>query len=925
SARLVVRNGQPDVPWALQVGGRPVSILVDRPLLLELGPISQLRIENSPDASVETIAPKVEARLAVLADVEPAMTRMSYQAKYTVTAGRVSGVEWQLPARLAVRQVIGPEVFDWRVEAAKDGGSRLRIDLRAPIAEGFFVRVDAILPQDEPASQAILPAVHLLAPNREPLRPLISLLGVRSPSEFLVEAPADIGEQIATATVDDFLKERNDFDQKPQLAFHLLDPAAVKVGLKLLSPQRVVRMTTVGVLGSRQLQWNVNATIEVQNAAAFSHQLEVDPRLAITNVSIQEDAANRLLRWTRSGNLLQVFLRDKTTGTQTLSLQGTMPTQIPQELALPTIKFQDATLADAKLQLYQESDLEVELADSNKWERLEAPSEVRFGAARNLLVGRFKWPENSGPFVVRAAQNEPVLNYSAVTVIQPRDGRWKLTTSLLFQVEKGHGSQFSIRVPPELPLVRIDAGDVRQLPEKEPDGGQRWALIPQAPVRGSFVVQVSGEVNLPTTGQALIPEILGLNATKRDHFIVLPEEAHLTIDSRTSGLIAAHLPQNLAALLPTDLPVTTGREFRGAASAWTVSIPRHQEDVPQAGVLWTETQIWCGPVKNLAGRTMTVVGPQELENLEFLIPERISLQGVLLDGDFIPHSPSQGQSLKIPLTFPQSGHVITLYWTAETDSFEGWMNRSEVSWPRVVGQSVSEQYLTLTPPTGFRVQPGVGQSVERVNVQLSELSVILQLMQQRASDGPAPLDGLWTFQQHRAAGLIKRLRNEPRLQGQTGELSERFKRLQAQFEPWAPALVTSIPAQEELHSEADLLRPFASLDGNLAGPHSLLIRFQPGVPQSTLTISMIHESIWSWGLGLLIGLGVLCLVWPLLRWKFPEWLAHHPAMAWTLLGIIWWLCLRPSVVGLLCLGIALVLLLMKLPWPKLAPIEQEAL
>jgi hypothetical protein len=925
AARLTVRNSLPDGPWMLQLNGRPLSIGVDQPLTMELGPIAQLRIETLPSTTVEMIAPKLEVRLAALADVQPALTRMSYQAKYTVTSGRVSGVIWQLPPRLVVRQVVGPEIFDWRVEATKDGGSRLRIDFRAPIAEGFFVRVDAISPQDGPASQAVSPPVHLLAPNLEPLRPLVSLVGIRAPSEFLVEAPADVGEQIATTTVDEFLKERNDVDQRPQLAFRLLDPAPLKVGLKLLSPHRIIRMSTVGVLGSRQLQWNVNATIEVQNAAAFSHQLEVDPRLVITNVGIQEDAANRLLRWTRSGNLLQVFLRDKTTGTQTLSLQGTMPTQIPQELALPTLKFQDATLADAKLQLYQEPDLEVEVVDPNKWERLEAPAEVRFGAARNLLVGRFKWPENAGPFVVRAAQNEPVLSYSAVTSIQPWDGRWKLTTNLLFQVEKGHGSQFSIRVPPELPLVRIDAGDVRQLPDKEPDGGQRWGLIPPSPVRDRFVVQVSGYVNLPTTGLATIPEIVGLNATKRDHFIVLPEEAHLTVDSRTSGLIPAQLPENLATLRPADLQSAAGRQFRGLAGAWTVSIPRHQEESPQAGVLWTETQIWCGPTKHLAGRTTTVMGPQELENLEFTIPAGISVQGVLLDGDFIPHSPVLSQSLKIPLTFPQAGHILTLYWTEEMPPFEGWTAHSEVSWPRVVGQSVSEQYVTLTPPTGFRARTGTGQSVERISVQLGELAVILQLMQRRAADGPEPLDGHWKFLQHRAANLMKRLQSEPRMQSRMGELSERLARLQTQFAPWAPVSLAAIPVQDELPSEPEVPRPFASLDGNLAGPHSLLIKFAPGAPQSKLMVSMINESLWSWSLGLLIGLGVLLLVWPLLRWKFPEWLAHHPAIAWLLLGSIWWGCLRPSVVGLVCLGIAVILILRKFPWTRMQVAEQEAI
>ena len=55
-----------------------------------------------------------------------------------------------------------------------------------------------------------------------------------------------------------------------------------------------------------------------------------------------------------------------------------------------------------------------------------------------------------------------------------------------------------------------------------------------------------------------------------------------------------------------------------------------------------------------------------------------------------------------------------------------------------------------------------------------------------------------------------------------------------------------------------------------------------------------------------VGLAVVVLlsVWPLLRWKFPEWLAEQPAVAWLLLGLIWWPCLTPSWLGLVWLGLA---------------------
>lgn len=923
AALWTLQNDHADSPWTVQSDQIRYTVAPGHNWPRELGPQAKLRLEPSTMAAVAAPKPAFEARLALLADVRPAVTQLHYQASYRVLQGQISNVAWQFPAGLAVREVAGPEVFDWHLVPAADGASRLHIDLRSPVSEGFNIKVEALLPNEGPPTQVTIPAVQLLSPTLEVQRPAASVVGVRTPTEFVPEPPADAGEQIAPAPVEDFISEwgMSGIEQKPQMAFTLLDPAALKIGMKPLIPQRVVRMTSIGVLGSRRLQWNVNATIEVQTAAAYSHQIEVDPRLTVTNIGIQEDAANRLLRWTRTGNILHIFLRDKTTGTQTLSLQGTMPTQVPQEMALPTIKFLDASVVDAKLQLYQEPELSVELADPGKWEQLEVPSELRLGAARNLLVGRFKWNADAGPFVIRAAQNEPVLSYSAVTSLQPRDGRWKLTTNLLFEVHQGHGSQFSIRVPPELPLVRVDAADVRQLLERESDGGQRIVLIPQAPVRGPFVVQVSGEVNLPVGGSAIIPEIIGLNATRKEHFLVLPADGQLTIDPRNAGLIVEALPPELAKVLPTDLQGTARQEFRGTPGAWTVIIPRRQEDAPQSGVLWSETQIWCGPVDQVSGRTSIILGPQETEQVELQIPEGLTLQGTLLDGEFIPHAAPVEQMLRIPLTFPQSGHVLTLYWTQVHATFSQLYNESTFVWPRVVGTPVAEQYVTVTPPPGFRLRTPQGKSVERVAVQLSELETLLGVMQQRAAGGPPPLDAQWIFLHRQVNSLIKRLLIEPQLRDPKSGMGERFAKLRSLFAPWETLAQPSDASTANTGSVPRLLRSFSSLEGNLAGPHSLLVQLEGDEHAPGLPVSMLRDGLWTLALGASLALLVLVLMWPLLRWQFPEWLAEQPAVAWAILGLIWWPCLTPSWLGLVWLSLAAFYALR--PVWRAAPVNEE--
>ena len=371
-----------------------------------------------------------------------------------------------------------------------------------------------------------------------------------------------------------------------------------------------------------------------------------------------------------------------------------------------------------------------------------------------------------------------------------------------------------------------------------------------------------------------------------------------------TDLLAESLPDALGKLLPADLQGTPRLEYRGSPGTWTVTIPRRQEDHPQTGVLWSETQIWCGPTQQVSGRTAILLGPQEIEHIELDIPGGIELQGVLLDGEFIPHT-SREQRLRIPLTFPQSGHAITLYWTLTTGSFSGFYNQATFNWPRVSGKSAGEEYVTVTPPVGFRLHASQGKSVERLQVQLSELQAILGMMQQRAAGGPAPQDAQWLYLHRQAASLIKRLQPEPLLSTETGALSKQFSELRTQFAPWEQSNLSAETGAVPGGLPPAVLRSFSNLEGNLAGPHSLLLQLpKDDALTSPLRVSVIHESLSRVAGGVGLAVVVLLSVWPLLRWKFPEWLAEQPAVAWLLLGLIWWPCLTPSWLGLVWLGLA---------------------
>ena len=93
---------------------------------------------------------------------------------------------------------------------------------------------------------------------------------------------------------------------------------------------------------------------------AFVHLLHVDPRLKIDSISIQEDNVERLVRYSRSGEDVTLFLRDRAAATQDLVLSGSMPIELGREMKLPTVSLVGATVTDARLLL--QPDAQVDLA-----------------------------------------------------------------------------------------------------------------------------------------------------------------------------------------------------------------------------------------------------------------------------------------------------------------------------------------------------------------------------------------------------------------------------------------------------------------------------------------------------------------------------------------------------------------------------------
>ena len=80
-------------------------------------------------------------------------------------------------------------------------------------------------------------------------------------------------------------------------------------------------------------------------------------------------------------------------------------------------------------------------------------------------------------------------------------------------------------------------------------------------------------------------------------------------------------------------------------------------------------------------------------------------------------------------------------------------------------------------------------------------------------------------------------------------------------------------------------------------------------PTAQLSVIVLDRRWLKWSVAVLALMAVIPFLRMWLRWQTGEWLATHPYLAWASLGLIWWTCLAPSVIGFGLLVVAAITVL----------------
>ncbi len=409
-----------------------------------------------------------------------------------------------------------------------------------------------------------------------------------------------------------------------------------------------MRATSLGHFRPGRLDWTYSAEIEPPPVGQFVYRLHVDPRLNIRAVTVEEDGAERLMRWSQLRETVVLFLNDMATRTQTVRIDASLPMSASQEIDLPRIRVAGTTPAPESITLYRDVDLVVRLANPEDFPlppliatspslassagSLSAISEREVNASRDLLVARLDFlPEQATPRMLV----EPVVPQIAAetaTILEHRAGVWQSTHCIRFHLVAGRTDTFKIELPESL----AERVEVRSIPtsgiraELPVDGRTILVLHPDEPVGDQFVVVLTSSVDMTAAAWPLTT--VGLpGAEQTVTVLAVPGEGLESVDAALP-VDSAAIPPWLKAVLPDLPPLPSWKTYRWPGSPPAIEFRATGENSSKAGVGWARFDLWLEPNGSILGwvglqlsdshpsRSSSSIGPRVRIPLHFMSP-----------------------------------------------------------------------------------------------------------------------------------------------------------------------------------------------------------------------------------------------------------------------------------------------------------------
>lgn len=894
------------MPFVELAGGRGSTVRLDnRSIVGSLGGTSSLNVRWG-----QLIPPRKPAQMLVSLlqhlELHPAYGELFFHLSGTLEDGSAESIEFELPQNAVVRRVQsrGRDLLREETIVSKEGHRRLRLIFDKRQQSTVVIDGSLIIPSDSLA-RTQLPQFGVASTDQLQFQYEHNWWGVSTSAEFRLESQNLDPENVSTISPDAYLSAWFDaadprhpeslIPHQPQSTFRLR-PGTLTLPAFTLVPtvphRKAIQWSQTGFVGPRRLEWTMVGEIETSQAPTFQTVLLVDRRLRIEKISVMENDAERLGYWTETRtdpSRVVLFLIDKTSKKQTITLRGSLPLLPGVPVALPSVRPEDCEMAESRLILMRDPDVEVAVVPPREWKTLN--TEDASPVPSSVVMGSYLLPDpNVRATIQTSARHARSSCRAAALLTRIDDASWKLR----YRLEMVPEGASPLRMGLTFPAAFTDLNSVT-VERAEPawhevhDGVRQLdLLLDRRNNPENVVVQFETTLTEPKQQDWELPLPIPLPQSGIETLLVVESES-------------TWFPKGGVEVRVADLPEWSADfydELPGSSMAFKVAdgvvqIQRQAvaSDSREPAVRLLDQRIWLHYSGRRAGLSQAFLSSVR-NDLEMEIPPRVSVTAIFLNDRPLALTVPVDQRLKIPLTDAGTESILTISWIEE-DAEAANSNASErLLWPCDI--KVERNLVTILPddPTTLMVLSGLKQ-IGSLDQGLDRLETVLERHAALGAETRGAAANRWLLDQLQAR-LAKRLPFE--VKRPTKEVADQLYR-------WN-RIVNSINQLEAVPNAPNISWYARLLEGPLTDQTEAI----RGVGEQNVPIRF-----WTFDRRLLLvacsfvlALILIPLLRRLIRIEWSEWLHHHVAISWLLLATFWWLFLTPSALGPLLLIVGMV-------------------
>jgi hypothetical protein len=510
-----------------------------RRLIAELGPTDRL-IVCWPTGKTQPSGPTFDVEQLFWLKIAPGQATLDVKLKLRPMEGQPQQVVLQADPRLRLLPFQGDDAPAVDVYAAPGQLQTIVLQWDKLIADRAVVDARFLLTETSGVGNLRPPTLEVLDAKATRKWMAVSLDPMLASDERDIAA-SDL------LPVADFLNAWGKALSQPRFALRM--PAADKfwsISTFTREPQTAIDQTLS--LGVAEDGATVALSAQLLTSVGYHFQIEIKgpAQLAVQRISLLEDGAERVKRWSQDKNgLIAVFLSGPVTGKQTLSLRGRLP---GRPTAIPWIQFQRGKVASSNIYIYRQPSVRVDVAANPNLVEINAPPSERGKSDLGYLSQAFRVATDKPVEApVSVTPNRPAVRVEQTLLLSHNGQSWQ--GEAVFRVRATNGILDELRV--NLPaafagLNRIIAPATLKVVDASGDTRQ-VVLQPPAPFSGYYEFRLSGPVAV-APGEALpLSQFAPVGASNVEQIVALPNAVQgRPIAWDTSGLRRGRLPNGIA-------------------------------------------------------------------------------------------------------------------------------------------------------------------------------------------------------------------------------------------------------------------------------------------------------------------------------------------------------------------------------------------